>query len=78
MEAFLDRSSALHWAAVIVLAASGIACGWIGVRDGWIRRELRTNAGVLTGRRAAVAGALYVATALAGIAGAVAFLARGR
>jgi hypothetical protein len=78
MEPFLDRSSALHWVAVAVLAISGAACGWIGVRDGFVRRELRTNAGVLTGRRAVLAGALYVATALAGAAGALAFVLGGR
>jgi hypothetical protein len=37
---------------------------------------VRTNSGVLTGRGAAIAGALYVATGLAGLAGALAFLLR--
>lgn len=76
MELFLDRSNPLHWIAVVVLLVSGLACGWIGVRDGFLRREMRTNTGVLSGSRAMAAGALYVATALAGIAGAVAFVLR--
>jgi hypothetical protein len=78
MELLLDRSNPLHWVTVGVLLVSGIACGWIGVRDGLVRRELRTNASLLRGRKAAAAGLLYVASALAGIGGAVAFLLRGR
>jgi hypothetical protein len=78
MEMFLDRSNPLHWAAVLVLLVSGVAAGWIGVRDGFLRREMRTNTGVLTGRKAVVAGVLYVASAVAGVAGALAFVLRGR
>jgi hypothetical protein len=78
VELFLDRSNPLHWIAVAVLLASGIACAWIGLRDGLVRKEMRTNTGRLTGGRAAAAGLLYVATGLAGVAGAIAFLVRGR
>jgi hypothetical protein len=46
------------------------------VRDGFVRRELRTSGGLLRGGRAVAAGALYLATGLAGVAGAIAFLLR--
>ena len=59
-----------------MLFVSGVAAAWIGVRDGFVRRELRTSGGLLRGRRAMAAGALYVATGLAGVAGAVVFLLR--
>lgn len=78
MELFLDRSNPLHWIAVAVLLVSGVAAAWIGLRDGFVRRHMPTNTGLLTGRRAMVAGALYVATGLAGVAGAIAFVLRGR
>ena len=78
MEIFLDRANPLHWAAVAVLLVSGLVCAWLGVRDGLLRREVRTNSGRLTGRAAVLAGLLYVATGVAGVAGAVLFLVRGR
>jgi hypothetical protein len=77
IELFLDRTNAWHLVAAAVLAVSGVACAWIGVRDGFLRRRVRTNSGLLTGRGAAVAGALYVATGVAGVAGAILFLLRG-
>ncbi|WP_242346326.1 hypothetical protein [Anaeromyxobacter terrae] len=61
-----------------VLLASGLACAWLGVRDGFVRRAMRTSGGMLTGGRAMAAGALYVATGLAGVWGALAFLLRAR
>lgn len=78
MEALLDRGSALHWMAVAVLAISGAPCAWIGLRDGFVRREMTTNGGRLTGARAMAAGAVYLAFGVAGIAGAVVFVMRGR
>ena len=78
MELFLDRSNPLHWIVALVLLASSLACGFIGVRDGFVRRHMATNTGLLTGGRAMAAGALYVATALVGLAGMLAFLTRGR
>jgi hypothetical protein len=78
LETLLDRGNPLHWIAVLVLLVSGLACAWIGVRDGFVRRSMRTSGGLLTGGRAAAAGALYVLTGLAGVWGAVAFLLRGR
>lgn len=78
MEIFLDRSNPLHWVAVVVLLVSGLAAAWIGVRDGFVRRRMATNTGLLTERRAMWAGALYVATGLAGVASAFAFVMRGR
>jgi hypothetical protein len=78
MELFLDRSNPLHWTVALVLFASSVACGWIGVRDGFVRRHMATNTGLLTGGRAMAAGALYVATALVGLWGTAAFLMRGR
>jgi len=77
MEALLDRGSALHWIAVLVLAISGVPCAFIGLR-GFVRRELTTNGGRLTGGKAMAAGAVYLAFGLAGIVGAVAFVVGGR
>jgi hypothetical protein len=56
-----------------VLFVSGAAATWIGVRGGFVRRELRTSGGLLTGRKAIAAGALYVVTGLAGVLGGLAF-----
>jgi len=78
MEALLDRGSALHWIAVLVLAFSGAVCAWIGLRDGFLRRELTTNVGWLTGAKAMAAGAVYLAFGLAGLAGAAGFVLGGR
>lgn len=76
IEALLDRSEPLHWLVVAVLLVSGLAAAWIGVRDGFVRRELRTSGGLLRGGRAVAAGVLYVATGLAAVLGAIAFLLR--
>lgn len=61
-----------------MLLVSGLACAWLGVRDGFVRRSMRTSSGLLTGRRAVVAGVLYVATGIAGVWGALVFVLRGR
>ena len=71
--AFLDRSSPLAWFAAAVLFASGVAATWIGVRDGFVRRRVGASSGAMTGWRAVATGALYVATGLAGIWGAISF-----
>jgi hypothetical protein len=73
MEFFLDRSSPLSWAVAGVLFLSGVVAVWIGVRDGFVRRRLGASSGVMTGRRAMLAGALYVLSGIAGIWAAVAF-----
>jgi hypothetical protein len=78
MEALLDPANPLHWAIVLVLLVSGVPCAWIGLRDGLLRRELRTNAGIARGRRAVVGGLVYLAFGVAGIAGGIAFLAAAR
>lgn len=61
-----------------MLLLSGLACAWLGVRDGFVRRTMRTSSGTLTGGKAVVAGVLYVVTGVAGVWGAVAFLLRAR
>jgi hypothetical protein len=78
IELFLDRANPLHWAAVAVLAVSGLACAWIGVRDGFVRGTMRTNSGVLRGRAAVLGGLAYLVTGAAGLAGALWFLIRAR
>jgi hypothetical protein len=78
MEALLDPANPLHWAVVLVLLVSGAACAWIGVRDGLVRRAMRTNAGFARGGRAVAYGLVYLAFGLAGVAGAAAFLLRAR
>jgi hypothetical protein len=78
VEALLDRSSPVHWAVVLVLLVSGVLTAWIGIRDGLVRRSLRTNSGPMTGARAVAAGLLYAAFGLAGVAGAVVFVLRAR
>jgi hypothetical protein len=78
VEALLDRGNPLHWAVVLVLLVSGVAAAWLGVRDGFVRRSMRTSAGLLTGGAAITAGILYVVTGLAGVLGALAFLLRSR
>jgi hypothetical protein len=77
MEAFLDGSSPLHWLVVGILLVSGVLTAWLGIRDGFIRREMRTNSGPIRGRKAIIAGALYAFFGLAGIVGAVLFVIRG-
>ena len=78
MEAFLDGSSPLHWLVVLVLLVSGALTAWMGIRDGFVRGVVRTNSGPMTGGKARVAGALYVAFGLAGVVGAVIFVLRAR
>jgi hypothetical protein len=78
VEPLLDRGSPLHVAIVAALILTGVASSWIGLRDGFLRREMRTNSGLLLGTRAMLAGALYVATGLAAIAGGIAFFLRAR
>ena len=57
MELLLDGSSPLHWLVVAVLLVSGALTAWIGLRDGVVRREMRTNSGPIRGRKALAAGA---------------------
>ncbi len=78
MEVLLDGSSPLHWLVVAVLAVSGALTAWMGVRDGFVRRVVRTNSGPLTGWKAVAAGVLYAGFGLAGVAGAVLFVLRAR
>jgi hypothetical protein len=78
MEVFLDGSSPLHWLVVVVLFVSGALTAWMGIRDGFIRREMRTNSGTMRGGRAVLAGALYAAFGLAGVVGAIVFVLRAR
>jgi hypothetical protein len=78
MEVLLDGSSPVHWLAVAVLAVSGALTAWMGVRDGFVRRVVRTNSGPLTGWKALVAGVLYAAFGLAGVVGAVLFVLKAR
>jgi hypothetical protein len=78
MEVLLDGSSPIHWLVVAVLAVSGALTAWMGVRDGLIRRVVRTNSGPLTGWKALAAGVLYAAFGLAGVGGAVLFVLKAR
>jgi hypothetical protein len=78
VEPLLDPGNPLHVAIVAALVLTGIASSWLGLRDGFIRREMRTNSGLLTGARAMLAGALYVVTGLGAIAGAIAFFLKAR
>jgi hypothetical protein len=76
MELLLDRSSPLGWVVAAVLLVSGAAAIWIGVRDGFVRREVRASSGTITGARAVATGILYVATGLAGVWAALSFALR--
>lgn len=76
MEILFDRTSALHVAFVVALLASSLLCCWVGLRDGFLRQSVRTNAGVWHGRKAQAAGALYLVAGLAGLAGGLIFLFR--
>ncbi len=78
MEVFLDGSSPLHWLVVAVLAVSGALTAWMGIRDGFVRRSVRTNSGPMTGWKAVAAGALYAGFGLAGVVGAVLFVLAAR
>lgn len=76
MEAFLDKGNPLAWVVVAVLLVSGLFCAWLGLKDGLVRRELRTSGGLLRGGKAVAAGLVYLAFGLAGVVGAVLFLLR--
>ncbi len=78
MEPLLDPGSPLHVAIVVALVVTGAASAWIGLRDGFLRREMRTNSGLLVGTKAMLAGALYIATGLVAVGGAVAFFLKAR
>lgn len=78
METLLDASNPLHWLVVLVLAVSGLLTAWMGVRDGLVRRVVRTNSGPMTGGKAVAAGLLYLAFGLAGVVGAIVFVVRAR
>lgn len=78
MELLLDRGNPLHWAVVLVLAVSGAATVWLGVRDGLVRRRVRASSGDITGAGAVAAGLVYLASGLAGLWGAGWFLLGGR
>jgi uncharacterized membrane protein len=77
IELFLDRGNPLHWLAVAVLLVSGLLTGWIGVRDGLVRRSMDTSSGVLTGEAAIAAGLVYLLFGLAGVGGAAWFVLKG-
>ncbi|MGC3999232.1 MAG: hypothetical protein QM767_18050 [Anaeromyxobacter sp.] len=76
MELLLDRGNLLHAGVALVLVATGLLAAWIGIRDGFVRKAMRTSGGHLSGRQAMVAGALYVVTGLAGAVGGVLFFLR--
>jgi hypothetical protein len=78
MELLLSRSNPLHWVVVLVLAVSGAATVWLGVRDGLVRRRVRASSGDLTGAGAVAAGLIYLASGLLGLWGAAWFLLGGR
>jgi len=78
MELLLDRANPLHWIAALVLALSGGAAAWMGVRDGLVRRRVRASSGDLTGGAAVAAGLVYLASGLLGLLGAGWFLVGGR
>ena len=78
MELLLDGSSPVHWLVVTALLVSGALTTWLGIRDGLVPREMRTNSGPIRGWKALAAGALYAAFGLAGVAGAILFVLRAR
>jgi hypothetical protein len=61
---------------VAILLVSGVFCAWLGIRDGLVRRQMKTSGGLLAGGKAVAAGLVYLAFGLAGVAGAAAFLLR--
>lgn len=78
MELLLDRGNPLHWVVVLVLAVSGAATAWMGLRDGLRRRRIRASSGDLTGAAAVAAGLVYLAFGLLGLLGAGWFVVGGR
>jgi len=78
MEPLLDPSNPLSVAIVIVLVVGGALSAWLGLRDGFLRREMRTNSGLLVGTRAMLAGAMYIATGLLAVAGGIVFFLKAR
>jgi len=76
VEIFFDRSNALHVVFVVALLVSSLLCCWVGLRDGFLRQSVRTNAGVWHGRKAQAVGVLYLVAGLAGLAGGLIFLFR--
>lgn len=78
MEMLLDASSPVHWVVVAVLVVSGALTAWLGVRDGLVRRAVRTNSGVMRGGAAVAAGLVYLAFGAAGVVGGVLFVLRAR
>lgn len=78
MEPLFDPSSPIHAAIVLVLALAGAATAWLGLRDGFLRKSMRTNSGLLVGGQAMLAGAMYIATGLASVAGAIVFFIKAR
>lgn len=78
MEPLLDPSNPLHGAIVGALVLTGLVSAWLGVRDGFVRREMRTNSGMLVGTKAVLAGAMYVATGLVAVVGGIVFFLKAR
>jgi len=78
MEPLLDPTNPLHVAIVLVLVLGGAASSWLGLRDGFIRREMRTNSGLLVGTKAMLAGTMYIATGVFAIVGGIAFFLKAR
>jgi hypothetical protein len=78
MEPMLDPNSPVHVGIVVALMAGGAVSAWLGVRDGFVRREMRTNSGLLVGSKALLAGLLYFATGVLSLVGGVVFLLRAR
>ncbi len=78
MEPLLDSSNPLHVGIVATLLLTGAVSAWLGVRDGFVRREMRTSSGLLVGTKAMLAGSLYVATGVVAIVGGVVFFLKAR
>jgi len=78
MEPLLDPRDPLHVGIVLVLVLGGAASCWLGLRDGFVRREMRTNSGLLVGTKAMLAGAMYIASGVAALLGGIAFFLKAR
>jgi hypothetical protein len=78
VEPLLERANPLHVGIVAALLLSGVASTWLGLRDGFVRREMRTSSGLLVGTKAMLAGSLYVASGVLAIAGAIVFFVKAR